>query len=303
MRIRTLCLLAILAWGTLLCCASRQPTLKNPWAPLDARYVSWEPTTDAVPAVRNRSQAIEYLDTSLRLWKKAAYSAYIYTRVRQRGERELEITAFQVADGRVTQRTFVRLNPQELTSDVANNLAHRTSVWHESEGSLGTHEGGFPTLTMDQLYESCRREVLATRPDLPVRMHFDMAGLLQHCGFAPRDCDDCATVSVQSVASSDKPATFDLRRNLCTDFDGFASTRNSASWQDGCSWCTCEAGEEFQPPGKPRPKRPPLIGGSGLPDICDVDPAACPLSSQPPDGPWGHWGTWYCLSSLDIECQ
>ena len=89
MRIQTLCLLGMLAWGTLFCCASRQPSVKNPWAPLDARYASWEPTTDAVPAVRNRELALEYLDASLQLWKKAGYPAYIYSRVRQLGERTL----------------------------------------------------------------------------------------------------------------------------------------------------------------------------------------------------------------------
>ena len=304
MRSQTLRLLGMLAWGTLLCCASRQPSVKNPWAPLNARYVSWQPTTDAVPAVHNRGRALEYLAASLELWKKAAYPAYIYSRVRQGGEHEVELTAYQVTEGRVTQRTLVRLNPEELTSSAMNNLAHRTSVWHETERSLGTHEGGFPPMTMEQLYESCRRDVLATHPELPVRMHFDMAGFLQHCGFTPKDCDDCAAVSVQSVAKSDMPASFDLRRNLCTNFDGFASTRNGPSWHYGCDSCRCEPGAEFPEPRKPRRKRPPASeGSSGLQDICDIDPAACPASTKSPDGPWGSWGQWQCMTSLVADCE
>lgn len=300
MKVQRLCLLGILLWGALLCrCASRQPSFQNPWAQLDARYVSWEPTTDAVPAVQNRKLALEYLEVSLQLWKKAAFREYMYTRAHQLGERELEITAYQVTEGRVTQRTLVRLNPQEFTRSEFNNLAHRTSVWHETERSVGTHEGGFPSLTIEQLYESCRRDVLAVHPELPVRMHFDMAGFLQHCGFAPRDCDDCAAVSVQSVAKSYMPASYDLRRNLCTDFDGFASTRHSPSWSYGCSRCWCEVGFEFPQPRKPR--RPPPSEGSGLGDICDIDPAACP--DPTPDGPWGTWGRWSCLTSLVADCE
>jgi|GEM_PF-6387591 len=318
MNARDLGLWGLLAGCALLCrCTKRASHPPNPWASLDARYASWEPTTNAIPAVRNRKLAIEYFETSLHLWKESAYSAYIYTRARQLGERELEITAYQVTEGRVTQRTLVRLDPQQLSSSEMNNLVHRTTVWHESEGSLGSHEGGFPTMTMAQLYASCRRDVLATHPELPVRMHFDMSGFLQHCGFAPQDCDDCAAVSVQSVAKSDMPAAFDLRRNLCTNYDGLASTRQGPSWTYGCELCRCESGAEFpqprQPPGQSvqvhsvlaneneELSSPASERSSGLGNICDVDPAACP--HKPPDGAWGNWGEWQCMTLLMADCD
>ena len=304
MNARKLGLWAVLVGGTLLCCCAKRASYPpNPWASLAARYASWEPTTNAIPAVPNRKLAIEHLETSLRLWKEAAYPAYIYTRARQLGEAEVEITAYQVTEGRVTQRTLVRLDPEEFSSSAMNNLAHRTSVWHETEPSLGTHEGGFPAMTMEQLYESCRRDVLASHLELPVRMHFDMAGFLQHCGFAPQDCDDCGAVSVQSLAESDMPAAYDLRRNLCTNYDGLASTRHSPSWPHGCGSCRCESGAEFPHPRQPRREpRSQSDGSRGLSDICDIDPAAC-CSTRPPDGPWGNWGQWQCMTLLMADCD
>ena len=160
-------------------------------------------------------------------------------------------------------------------------------------------------MTIDQLYASCRRDVLATHPALPVRMHFDRVGFLQHCGFALQDCDDCAAVSIQSVAKSDTPADRDLRRNLCINYDGFAFARNDASWSFGCGRCTCEPGAEF-PRQKPASREPPPedtadARSSGLADICDIDPAACP--SAPPDGPWGSWGSWSCMTLLMADCE
>jgi len=132
-------------------------------------------------------------------------------------------------------------------------------------------------------------------------MHFDMAGFLQHCGFAAQDCDDCAAVSVQSVAKSELRAAFDLRRNLCTNYDGLVSTRHSPSWSYGCERCSCESGAESPHPRQPRRQPPPASDdSSGLEDICDVDPAACP--AKPADGPWGNWGDWQCMTSLVADC-
>lgn len=307
-------------------CASRSAHVKSPWASLDARYVSWEPTTTAVPAVDDRKRAREYLETSLRLWKEAAYPSYVYTRARQLGNRELELTAFQVIDGRVAQRTLVRLDPEELTSSAFNVLVKRTSLWHETGHSVGAHEGGFPVATLDQLYERCRREVLATHPELRVRMHFDMRGFLQACGFATEDCDDCATVSVQTVAKEDRPSSRDLRRDLCVDYDGLTTTSSGTpNWGGGCLVCSCWSGRERPEPEpkakpKPKPEPPPDPGaaeelcridpsacadhpylGERLEDICEIDPSACP-KQPPPDGPWGYWGFWMCKTLLSADC-
>lgn len=71
---RKLWLSAALVGGALLCHSTRRASSpQNPWASLEVRYVSWEPTTVALPTVANRKLASEYLATGLQLWKEAAY--------------------------------------------------------------------------------------------------------------------------------------------------------------------------------------------------------------------------------------
>jgi hypothetical protein len=281
----------------------------------EARYASWEPTSKAIPALRDRALAEAYLARSLRLWRDAAYGSYFYARIRQISERDAEATAFAVTDGRVTQRALLRLDPERLKSSPQKTKDVVRDEFVEAEAALGTHARGFPALTIDELYERCRREVLASHREVPVRMHFDRRGFLQYCGYASEDSSDCPSVSVQVLARRTRAPGGDLRRDLCVDYDGLAFTGTSPDWNAGCLVCRCQRGAE--PPPPPVPMREPedvglfeaggLLSDGGVPaagelaDICRIDPKACPAAA-PPDGPWGSFGGLACMHLLTADC-
>ena len=288
-RLQALVSMLVLA-GALAACSSTS-----------AKYPSWEPTTSTVPVVTDRKLALADLEASRQLWLKLAWHEYTYVRARQNSNDELEFTFIVVRGKAVVERAFLtsKADPSELGDRMSGRVGRAPRLhWREQGHDIGRHEGGAPALTVDQLYDVCRDHVLSVQQEHLPRLSFHDDGLLQHCGFLTTDCEDCAVASVQTLSAiTPKPwqAPADL---LCTDRYGLVLAYRAPVTAFGCEICTCMANNASDPNRKLQQEEADEYGqGSGLPNICDIDPAACPArGAAPPD----H-ASWSCHFVLDAD--
>lgn len=138
------------------------------------------------------SSSVSY-NQSLTLWnrlKKQYGNSYTYAVTQTSFTTIIQTTQLQVDDGTVTNRTYEAF--MYTGSDGGKKILH---AYAENSTNLGTHEGGFPITTFDELYDSCATTYLAVNPDSH-SMYFDTTetGIMKLCGSAPKGCiDDCYT--------------------------------------------------------------------------------------------------------------
>src|SRR5262245_36454572 len=155
-------------WTVLVCsllaCAS---------APQHATYPSWEPTSPVVPKLESRAVARRYLEASRAIWNQYKLERYSYVRARQLAADRVHFTLLVVDHGKVVERALLATRPGDsgLGDRMAGKHGHEPKLlWHERGAGVGTHEGGAPPLTIDQLYDLCRDQVLGAHPELVPRL-------------------------------------------------------------------------------------------------------------------------------------
>jgi len=129
------------------------------------------------------------LEISRREWNRLEAEApgYTYARYFESWTGTWFRTTVSVEGGVVVARSY------EDSSEV---------VWIETGAELGSHEAGYDALTMPELYEECRDEVLTQDPESnEVVFLTDERGLLQTCTYRPLECDDDCTlgIAIESV--------------------------------------------------------------------------------------------------------
>lgn len=89
-----------------------------------------------------------------------------------------------VAAGKVVEHTYLAFDRDGKT----------TETWIERGASVGSHAGGSPPPTMDQLYEECLNDVLTKDPGQHAfYVAFFADGLLADCSYRHKQCaDDCS---------------------------------------------------------------------------------------------------------------
>jgi hypothetical protein len=251
-----------------------------------ASYPSWEPTSAAVPMVRDPKLALADLEVSRKLWLGRSWQDYSYVRARQTSPDQVEFTLIVVRGGRVSERSLMVLptDASGLGDRSSGKLGQTPQVrWREHGREIGRHETGAPALTMDQLYDLCRERVLSVQSEHSPRLSFHRDGLLQHCGFLGDDCEDCATVSVQTVAGV-TPRPWQVPPDvLCADRYGLFLQGQAPLTESSCEVCWCTASNLADPRLVPVPIPDADEGGA---DICKIDPPSCPRVKQPDHANW-----------------
>src|SRR5688572_3526883 len=121
-------LLGAVGWA----CA-RQPT----------KYPTWEPTSELVPAVRDRKLALADLERSRALWHEQNPASYSYVRALQASSEDVEFTLVVVRDSVVVERAFLasRSDLDGLGDRMAGKKGHAPRLlWRERGREIGAHE-------------------------------------------------------------------------------------------------------------------------------------------------------------------
>ncbi len=279
--------------------------------PRHATYPAWEPTSPVVPRVQNRQRALAALEASRKAWLERGYDrapvpraelerpswlrpGYTYVRALQVDDDEVRFTLLVVESGRVVERSLLSSRPD--ASGLGDRLGAElgsvpTLHWREALRDVGRHEEGAPPLTVDELYDLCRDQVLGAHPELTPRLSFQRNGLLQHCGFLSDECPECPSASISSVGRTLPQPWQEPQDLVCNDRPGLVVAGDSP-WAGGaCEMCECLARNRSDP------NAPRQVGG--LADICAIDPRACPEPHPKPPA----MGNWSCKWLLSADCS
>jgi hypothetical protein len=121
--------------------------------------------------------------------RDAAHGDYIYEVLRTTFIGGAYTTRISVADNRVTKREY------QAAIGGAGIETPVTTDWVETgAGEVGTHPEGAPAVTIDELYDRCRDDVLPRdRGSNDLTLLFRADGILDTCAYTPRGCqDDCS---------------------------------------------------------------------------------------------------------------
>jgi hypothetical protein len=303
-------------------------------APKTPLFASWEPLTASIPAVSDRKAALRALGESRQLWNvfrrgeapdqtmlgrpsSRTRPGYTYVRAFQTDSDRVEFTIVAVENDRVVVRAMIDSHPR-LLDRIRDSDPVPRSLWVERGAEVGKNEEGAPALTIDELYAACESRVLGRHPELNARLYFHPNGLLMQCGFAAGQCDDCPTVSIQSVSRysvAHEPTWLTPDRWVCGSDWGM--------FPPGAEDPLGKIGEECKPALVPAPPKqePPKTtsvpntesfdseadevlfaglddGRAGLQDICKIDPAACPGIPCRGDCMLAKWTQWQVGSGM-----
>ncbi|MGC4070197.1 MAG: hypothetical protein QM784_37165 [Polyangiaceae bacterium] len=214
-------------------------------------FASWEPLAEQIPAVSDPKEARAMVALSRRYWRfvqeyeprwhdsvnadeKAPLPRYSYVRANQIAKDRVQFTILSVEGGRVVARGLTEMDPNDLEStanDVHSRLILPKTLYRELGSELGTHDDGFPLLTIDDLYDQCEREIARSDSD-PIQLYFHPSGVLMQCGRARSHCSDCASLSIQTYSMNPLgPYTkeFEPTRWACIDHIGLILP-GTATW-------------------------------------------------------------------------
>lgn len=142
-------------------------------------------STDKKPSKNNTKGTYE---KSLQAWtalKKEKGTSYEYT---------VPFSSF-VGFGHSTRLVVKNDHVVERHYKAWNRDGKNTQTWSESTPqTLGKNKEGAATKTLDDLYQTCKNEVL-TKSTLTHRvfLNVDKQGILSHCTYQPNNCmDDCS---------------------------------------------------------------------------------------------------------------
>jgi len=118
-------------------------------------------------------------------------NSYTYTRDFQSFSGFGFQTTVVVANGLVVERHY---KEQHISGG-------DSSGWSETGAEVGSHEEGFPAVTVDALYDQCATEVLTQNENTNwINFSTDDNNLLQACTYTPMACqDDCSRGPVIST--------------------------------------------------------------------------------------------------------
>jgi hypothetical protein len=137
-------------------------------------------------AGENLKESLNTLHQSQETWKalkNANNGEYSYSRSFQSWTGFEYTTRFTVKNDIVVKREY--------------EFSHEPSIggsWVEEGADVGTHKDGHDVLLIEQLYDTCAKEVLTKdRASHSIFFDLDTNGLLKTCIHVPKNCaDDCS---------------------------------------------------------------------------------------------------------------
>jgi hypothetical protein len=150
-----------------------------------------------------KKDTVEYrndFETSLKAWqnfKAEARNNYSYTTSTSSWTGSSSETTITVIDGKITSRSYI-------AKGIKNDTTHAVYVleeWTEYSGTLNSHPNGSATLTLDQVYDLAKSDLLLKRPNTKTYFEAKNDGVISSAGYVEDNCaDDCFKgINIRSV--------------------------------------------------------------------------------------------------------
>ncbi|MFC3561091.1 hypothetical protein [Pedobacter jamesrossensis] len=140
-----------------------------------------------------KKEGIEHrkeFDKSFEIWlnfKASASNYYKYQLVTNSWTGSSTQTTITVKGGKVIQRAYIA-----KTVNQPANVITIHEEWEENEQELNSHKNYGLILTLDEIYEKAKTELLIKRDDVETSFEAKNNGMMSSCGYIPKNCaDDC----------------------------------------------------------------------------------------------------------------
>ncbi|TKC12769.1 hypothetical protein FA048_03885 [Pedobacter polaris] len=150
-----------------------------------------------------KKEKIEYsneFEKSAKVWtafKNASNNSYSYTTNTGSWTGYSSETTLTIVNGKIIGRTFISKGFKDNSNTVVV-----LEQWQEDESSLNTHQSGASLLTLDQVYELAKNELLLKRDNAKVSFEAKNNGLISSAGYIENGCqDDCFMgINIKSIS-------------------------------------------------------------------------------------------------------
>ncbi|MES2828085.1 MAG: hypothetical protein V4687_08020 [Bacteroidota bacterium] len=144
-----------------------------------------------------KKDEIEYrndFETSFKAWQKfkaETGNSYSYTAYTASWTGAASETTITISNGQFVSRVYrtLRAHNQMGQPPIYSPLVEE---WREEGSTLNTKQDGAPLLTLDQIYEQAKNDLLLKRPDAKTYFEAKNDGLISSAGYVEDNCaDDC----------------------------------------------------------------------------------------------------------------
>lgn len=150
-----------------------------------------------------KKDKIEYgneFEKSFKAWtdfKSASNNSYTYTAVTVSWTGYTTETKISVLNGKVIGRSYVARGRKDDQPTLVI-----LEQWEEDLNALNTHDNGAPLLTLDQIYELAKNDLLLKRADVSTSFESRNSGLISAAGYVQNGCqDDCFRgINIKSIS-------------------------------------------------------------------------------------------------------
>lgn len=149
-----------------------------------------------------KKDKIEYVDEfkrSFNAWidfKKASENSYSYTVITSSWTGFSSETTLTVVNGQITGRSYILKGFKNNNPNIVV-----LEQWEEDTNSLNTHDRGAALLTLDEIYNLVKNDLLLKRPNAETSFEAKNEGLISSAGYVEHGCqDDCFIgISIKSI--------------------------------------------------------------------------------------------------------
>ena len=160
----------------------------------------------AVAFTACKKDEIEYrndFETSLKAWQKfkaESGNSYSYTVYTSSWIGSTSETIITISNGQFVSRVYRTLRPHDHMGPPPKD-SPLVEEWREEGSTLNTKQDGAPLLTLDQIYEQAKNDLLLKRPDAKTYFEANNDGLISSAGYVEDNCaDDCFRgVNIKSI--------------------------------------------------------------------------------------------------------
>jgi hypothetical protein len=152
-----------------------------------------------------KKDKIEYkndFETSVKAWqnfKAESRNNYSYTTYTSSWTGYYTETTIMVINGQITSRAYVAKGMK----DDQTNAIQVLEEWRESGTTLNSHQNGARMLTLDQVYDLAKNDLLLKRANAKTYFEAKNDGIISSAGYVDENCaDDCFNgISIRSVTN------------------------------------------------------------------------------------------------------
>jgi len=149
-----------------------------------------------------KKEKIEYageFEKSFKTWntfKSTSGNSYSYTVATSSWTGYSTETTLSVINGQITGRSYIAKGIKGNPSTV-----YVIEEWNEDVNTLNTHEHGAALLTLDQVYDLAKNDLLLKRANAETSFEAKNDGLISSAGYVENGCqDDCFRgISIRSI--------------------------------------------------------------------------------------------------------